>query len=650
MSNSVIVRSLIAFTFYIIASQNISAQTPGVQRTDPEESFGHIGLDTIQIKEVVVTGFHEATSHQVISQQQISAIPNSSVADALKYMAGVQIKDYGGLGGQKTINVRAMGTQHIGVYLDGVRITNAQNSTVDLGKFSLNTLESVSVYNANKTEKLMMASEYASAATVYLKTKRPDKTSFAGSYQLASFGTHKLNATFSYKKYLLLDAAFNRTKGDYPYRYVSEYEDTTGVRRNSDFTMFRVEATGFYKQFQLHAYYYSSIRGIPGGIVRRLSDKYSDVGREWDRNFFTQLSYQNQFGDFGVRGILKYSNDWLHYRSDYPENMSVHTNNKYHQQDIYGAVSGSYRYRDFGVSVSTDLRWSDLVTDVKNMSYVYRIDSKTSLALFYSLQGLKLSLGGLYTNITDHSGSTSKKLTKFTWNALASYTLGNWMFRAFYKSIFRAPTLNDLYYTLVGNANLKPEYAKQLDVGITYAKYFTSETSINVQADFYYNRIIDRIVCIPTKASYRWSMQNFGKTRCLGVDVSVNGRYKQHSLLVSASFQDDRNRTDPASSAYDNLVPYSPQWSVSAVYSFSYKGIMASLSHMFVGKRYWTRENSLEAPLSAYNCTDLKVGYTFLKHFTAEAECQNLFNTRFELLQRWPMPGRMFALTLKYKM
>ena len=64
-----------------------------------------------------------------------------SVADALRYFSGVQIKDYGGIGGLKTVNIRAMGTQHVGVFYDGIELGNAQNGTVDLGRFSLDNME-----------------------------------------------------------------------------------------------------------------------------------------------------------------------------------------------------------------------------------------------------------------------------------------------------------------------------------------------------------------------------------------------------------------------------------------------------------------------------------------------------------------------------
>lgn len=603
-------------------------------------------IDSTHIIEgVVVKGKQETMPRQIISQKQIAALPSNSVADALKYLAGVQIKDYGGLGGQKTVNVRSLGSQHVGVYLDGVRITNVQNGTVDLGKFSLSTLESVSLFNANKTEMLMTATEYASASTVYLKTRRPDTTDVVVSYQNGSFGTNKAAATLSYKNWGFIDAAYTHTKGNYPFSYHTQYEDTVGTRRNSDITMFRIESCAFWKGLQWHTYYFNSVRGLPGGVVRRLSDTYTDVGREWDRNFFSQITCQDRFGAFGLRGILKYTNDYLHYRSDYPENISVHANNRYRQQDIYGALAGSYNLRDFGVSASADLRWSDLTTDVRKFRYVYRIDNKMSLSAFYSHNGMNLNLSGLYTDIKDHTSGHSKPLKRLTWNALASYTQGCWTLRTFYKSVFRAPTLNDLYYTLVGNRNLKPEYTRQFDVGAVYKnKWF------DIQADWYYNHVEDRIVCLPLKGSYQWTMLNYGYTRCLGVDVTVNARYKAHSLLLTTTFQDDRNRTDRNEDAYDDYIAYSPRWSATAVYTFCWKGWQASLSHMFVDKRYWTTENAIEDPLSAYNCTDVKVGCSFLKHYTVEAECQNIFDKRYEMIQRWPMPGRRYAVTFKYKL
>lgn len=619
----------------------LAAARPCCGQTGGMGHGGSMADSVYHLDEVVATATRTLTPNQTMTGGQLRALPSASVADALKYLAGVQIKDYGGLGGQKTVNVRSLGSQHVGVYLDGVRITNAQNGTVDLGKYSLTTLESVALYNANKTELLMTASEYASASTVYLRTRRPDSTSLTASYSNGSFGTHRVGATLCYRRLGFIDAQYTHSDGDYTFRYHTEYEDTTGRRRNDDIDQLRVEGCAFTGGLQWHTYYYMSYRGLPGGIVRRLTDRYTDVGREWDRNFFTQLTWQDTIGAFGLRAIAKYANDHLHYRSDYPENMSVHANTRYHQQDMYGALAASWAWRGIGLSLSTDLRWSDLTADMKRFSYVYRLDSKTSLTAFYRVRGLTLTATGLYTHCRDHTRREAEPLHRFTWNTMACYALGPFSLRAFYKSVFRIPTLNDLYYTLVGNRNLKPEYTRQLDIGVTYNGGW-----LRVQVDGYWNHVKDRIVCLPLKGSFQWSMLNYGYTRNLGVDLSVNARLGAHSLMVSGTFQDDRNRTNPGGKDYNDLVAYSPRWSFSAIYTFLWRGFSVSVSDMFVSKRYWTAQNSADDPLAAYNCTDIKAGYTW-RWLAVEAECQNLFDKPYEMIQRWPMPGRRFMTTMR---
>ena len=174
------------------------------------------------------------TPSQTISGETLHNLSTSSVADALKYFSGVQIKDYGGLGGLKTVNVRSLGSQHVGVYLDGIRITNAQNGQVDLGKYSLSNMESVSLYNANKNERLQSASEYASAATVYMQTKKPDRTTFNIEYGNGSFGLNKVKGYFSLRDYFFVDAEYQHTDGDYNFKFKSSSEDTIGRRSNSD--------------------------------------------------------------------------------------------------------------------------------------------------------------------------------------------------------------------------------------------------------------------------------------------------------------------------------------------------------------------------------------------------------------------------------
>ena len=74
------------------------------------------------LTESVVTAFRQPEKiipAQTLQGEQLEKLNALSVADAIRYFSGVQIKDYGGIGGLKTINVRSMGTQHVGVFKTG---------------------------------------------------------------------------------------------------------------------------------------------------------------------------------------------------------------------------------------------------------------------------------------------------------------------------------------------------------------------------------------------------------------------------------------------------------------------------------------------------------------------------------------------------
>ena len=101
-------------------------------------------LRTQKIKEVVVTAdrtrranVYETVPIQSVSGDDIRMTGVQSVADAVKRLAGANVKDYGGIGGMKTVSVRNLGAQHTAVSYDGVAVSNTQAGQIDIGRFSL---------------------------------------------------------------------------------------------------------------------------------------------------------------------------------------------------------------------------------------------------------------------------------------------------------------------------------------------------------------------------------------------------------------------------------------------------------------------------------------------------------------------------------
>lgn len=596
---------------------------------------------------------------QVLGGKQLQSLSSTSIADALKYFAGVQIKDYGGLGGMKTLNVRSLGAQHVGVYLDGVRITNAQNGTVDLGKYSLSTLEDISLYNANRLEKGQSASEYASGATVYLRTRRPTSDSLSILASVGSFHTYRgrLNIQFNRRGWQgFIDGEYVNSRGDYTFRYHSEYEDTTGRRRNSDIHFWRVEGALFKRGFSVHLYAYVSERGCPGGVVRRLSDKFTNIGREWDTDLFAQASWQHAFGTkHFVRFNAKYSHEYLRYNTDFPDNQNTaRVDNHYYTDDGY--LSASYclsPWRLLYINVGYDARISRMRADVRRFSPVTRLDQKAVTSAEVSVAGFRAEASLLYQHYHDFTAmnaGAAHPFGKFTPSFVLGYFYRGLSFRGWYKWIFRMPTLNDLYYTQAGNRNLLPEYTRQWNIGAEYRLSHQAWTA-SAQVDGYINHIDNRIVCLPLRGTYTWSLMNYGQTRCRGINANLSGQFSpgnwNFSLLGSATVQRDVNRTDPRDTDTYNLpICYSPTFSCGITAIIGWRSVSLTVSELHVGKRMWSYADSDDS-LAPYNNVDLKLTGRY-RNFIASLEVNDLFDVQYEHVPRYPMPGRSITLSLSY--
>lgn len=272
--------------------------------------------DTISsktIQEIILNRKIQETgviSSQKLSGKELENMNSNSVADAIRYFSGVQLKDYGGIGGMKTVNIRGMGTQHVGVFYDGIQLNNAQNGTVDLGRFSLDNLESISLYNGQKSEIFQAAKDFGSAGSIYLKSKRPTfigskKTNVNLNYRSGSFGVvnpsilieQKLTDQIS----LSLNTEYLTADGEYKFYQRTALPNGTlgfereGIRNNGDIEAIRAEAGIFGKiangTWNLKSYYYDSERGIPGAVIKNNSIASS---RQWDKNFFVQGSLEKE--------------------------------------------------------------------------------------------------------------------------------------------------------------------------------------------------------------------------------------------------------------------------------------------------------------------------------------------------------------------
>lgn len=647
---------------------------------------------------------------QRLEGAQLQALSTTSVADAVRYFSGVQLKDYGGVGGMKTVDVRSMGSHHLGVFYDGIEIGNAQNGTVDLGKFSMDNLEAIELYNGQKADIFQSAKDFGSAGTLYLRTRRPhfapDKPyNIEVRMRAGTFGLANPSVLYEQrltdKIHLSANAEYTYATGRYHFRNRALYPDgstawdTTAVRQNGEVNAYRAELGLFgytdYSKWHVKGYLYGSSRGIPCAIVRNV---WGNAQHQWDRNAFVQGNYTTQIplpldGERGRgKGLdlmlsAKYANDHLRYLD--PDSTRRIIDNTFLQQEVYLSAAAKYAiFPIWDVSAALDYQLGWLGSNMASFTSPLRHTVMAAVATAVSYKWVKAQASLLETHVRDvlrtepetplsymPKAGRYNALTPAAFLNIKPYLPEEFYIRAFYKDVFRMPTFNDLYYAEVVATNLKPERARQFDLGAEYT-YSTSPCpltekgvggkglSLNLRADGYFNRVDNKIIAVPKgNSQYRWSMQNLGKVDILGTELSADlniGLCNNPSpslggrgvnLHFSYTFQRALDKSDPLDNdpvygTYNHQIAYIPRHSCSAMASFSWDGLNIMYSFVYVGSRYSASANTIYNYLQPWYTHDLSASYRWnLKKMALQVgvEVNNIFNQQYEVIPNYPMPG-----------
>lgn len=640
-------------------------------------------MDSTQvIKESIIIGtpagykYREVIPAQTLKEEELQRLNSFSVADAIRYFSGVQLKDYGGVGGLKTVNIRSMGTNHMAVFYDGIQLGNAQNGQVDLGRFSLDDVEEISLYNGQKSDIFQSAKDFGASGTIYITTRRPRfengrNANFKATMKTGSFGLINPSIRSEYKISDAVSASFSgewvNATGKYKFRYRRRNSlgeiayDTTAVRHNGDINATRLEAalhgTLDEGRWTVRAYSYNSERGIPGAIVNNV---FRNGERLWDTNSFIQGSFTNKWSP-KFRSLInaKYAADYTHYENQ--DAKLIQTKNTYRQKELYASFANLYNIMEnWEVSLAYDFQWNTL--DAKfymptesdgTFPYPTRYTQMAALATAFEwgrIKGQASVLGYfVHEKVKRFEARPDKAVaTPAFFLSYKPFHRQDLSVRAFYKRMFRMPTFNDLYYTDMGNAFLKPEYAEQFNIGLKYTKNFMNMPAlrtVDASVDAYYNHITDKIIAYPKGQQFRWTMLNLGEVDIKGVDIALNSAWAFGEVEATAklqyTYQEAIDVTDSADTYYRDQIPYIPWHSGSAVLSLFYKGWGLNYSFIYTGERYNQQENIPRNHTQPWYTSDLSVQKSFAIRTRAlklTAEINNLFGQDYDVVLNYPMP------------
>ena len=610
---------------------------------------------------------------QVVTGEAIRTLGLQNMADAVRRFAGTTVRDYGGIGGMKTVSVRSLGAHHTAISYDQVAMSNTQAGQIDIGRLSLDNVAMLTLSVGQEEDLLQSARMSASAAVLSIRTEVPQFTSkrrhsLQAHIRAGSFGFVnpylRLATRWNAHTALSVDANLLRADGVYPFTLVNGSERTREKRYNSDIRSWHSEAnlyrTTDRSELRAKVYAFRSERGLPGSVVLY---RTGNSERLWDENFFAQANYRWKANDrWTVQAQGKYNYSWNKYEDTDPKYEGGRQTDLNTQHEYYASLAAMGQITDrFQLSLAEDGAINTLNNNVNDNPAPIRFTSLTALRARYRLGRVTMVGTALATLITervkrgDRPADRSQFTPSFslTYRPLSDLDLN---LRALYKKTFRVPTFNDLYYLRIGNTGLRPELADEYNIGLTWtAAPARLIDQITLTWDGYYNEVRDKIVAFPS--TYVWRMVNFGRVRIFGFDVALTaGVPLTHGVRVDLqanyTYQRATDVTSPEAKNYRDQIPYTPLHSGSGSAALRTPWIDAAYTVVAVGDRYYMSQNLPENRVNGYAEHTIALSRTFHIHHPGEcrirvqAECVNWMDTQYDIIKYYPMPGRSLRATV----
>lgn len=635
---------------------------------------------TANLKEVIVNAdrinrnVKSIAATHIVGNVDLQRKGITDIGDALRRLPGVNLRDHGGIGSLKTISVRGLGTQHTGVSYDGAPLSDIQSGQIDLSRYSVDNVERIRLMVGDDENIFVPARTAASASSLLISSWTPDlytdkPLTMAAQLRGGSFGYIspylKLGWISSEKFGILFSGDYTHSDNNYPYIIPNGIDPIHDKRKNASVDAGHAELNLAWKpnaasSLTAKVYYFDTFQHLPGPAILYSNDSHE---RLRDRNIFGQMQYQTRLSrifNFKILGKFNYSRTrYSDVNGKYPGGI---LDNRYLQREAYGSAAIlALPLTGLRLSYALDYFYNDLRSNLKEHNNPHRNSVLQCLSGSYTYGMLTVTARALLSIYSDSpgNGDDSRTFTRLSPSAgisLKPFVNTNFFIRLNYKNIFRMPSFNELYFDHFGSISLKPEVTDQFNLGFTYS-LTTSGVLKRLEAtlDGYFNIVRDKIVAIPYNM-FIWTMSNMGKVHSLGVDATIDATFAitdRHDIVASGSYsyQHAVARTSRERLDWNKQLPYIPVSSGSFSLSWENPWVSAGIHGTGCSARYSTANNYPDSRMPGYMEFGFMIYHTFRFHsheLELRADLMNAFDKRYEIVTRYPMPGRSWQASVKF--
>jgi len=607
--------------------------------------------DTLQLQEITVSDYRSKISSQNFSEIKIDSATqsnflSSTVAQMLLRQNIAFVRSYGPAN-IASLSVRGSTAQQTAVIWNGVNINNPMLGQTDVSLLPVGMFDNISLqkgalsgyWGSGAMAGALNLQSGAAQEGVQVKAGSAYST-MQNFTQFVSFGFVKDRVTSTTR--ILQDFSGNK------YQYY-EHPDSFKIQtqKNAGTSLFAlVQDIGFRitkkQQAGVHAWFQDAVRQLPYALQEKRQD-----AQQLDRIFRFVLDWKVHSEKYSLTARGGVFREELDYRNT---TYSINSENMFDTFFFdaegqfllpkgFSITTGSSNSTSMGNSPGYEKqRQLSRSAFFENISWKYR---KSNISI-YSRQEIFDSTGNSGRGLFDNGSFVP------TCGLTSSFVIRKWLSsRINTGTIYRYPTLNDLYWKPGGNKDLKPETGLSVE-GSLQMNFTLKKFTFTTSGALFSRNVKNWIMWLPGKNGI-WSPQNVLVVWSRGGETNSEVTYKTKDLKVSLNIITNYVRSTRTETVLQNdesqglQLPYVPMYSGSGIFSLQYKNTSLGAVYSYTGYRYLTSDNYNY--LSPYQLLDLRLAHTFywkrvLLNFFVEGN--NLLNENYFSVAEYPMPLRNF--------
>ncbi|MCK5148733.1 TonB-dependent receptor [bacterium] len=625
---------------------------------------------SIQAQAVISHGHKTYLSHKAIQQTS-----SQDIGELLTRLPDVAVQRTGGPGSPQRVSIRGSQSSQVLILLDGAPLNDPATGETDLSIIPLSIVENIEVIKGGASH------QYGAGAlggVIRITTRQRSHNEYVLETGFGSLGLYRLKPHFTIHSSafsFIAAAQFQGVKGNSSYTYIQPGYDNVqdGIKKakrinadNSQWHIFsRISWSAKNHKLSLSGQAGDSHRGLPGKIhvltpwartnthQQRInlnhkfikSEKFnSNLSFTWSATETENVNICEESTDPAYTKIVDY-----HHKSS-AGLLQLLATTSYNPTSfwsiIYQLSIRRQHYKDrnligysyFPIGSAKDQSWGS------GISSTLKFNSPCTPGRFQIETAMRFDAFHIQAHSQHRNDRQWSPGVAFQWKTGSKHSLA---IQYRWNRSFRIPTLNDLFYQearVQGRPDLLPEKAQLHEMTASMSFKWLMDIECNFIA---YRQKIQNMI--------HWRIGFHQIFSPINTDAKISG--EEYSIQISApsktcfwkvSYTNIRPiNKDPHHALTDKYLIYRPLWTIKSSLTYHFGPTRSELLYRHIGPRYYTESNTSQ--FNDYKVIDFSMSWKVAsRYFNMEfaTQCFNLCATKYELMERMPLPGREFRFSI----